>query len=70
MVDYKELRTVKQLAKEAAFVSEAKIRWWVFHRETNGFKPAVIKIGGRVFIDRLEFNRWLESHRLAPVSKA
>lgn len=68
-MDYKELRTVKQLAAEAPFVSEAKLRWWIFHRETNGFKAAVIKIGGSVYIDRQAFNRWLESQRLAPVSE-
>ena len=69
-MDYKELRTVKQLAAEATFVTEAKLRWWIFHADTNGLKTALIKIGGRVYIDRLEFNRWLESRRLAPVSDA
>tara|TARA_B100000965_G_scaffold215949_2_gene180630 strand:- start:35550 stop:35762 length:213 start_codon:yes stop_codon:yes gene_type:complete len=70
LVDYKELRTVKQLAAEATFVTEAKLRWWIFHADTNGLKTALIKIGGRVYIDRFEFNRWLESRRLAPVSDA
>lgn len=66
MIDYKELRTVKQLAAEAPFVTESKLRWWIFHAETNGMAPALIKIGGRVYIDRAEFNKWLEGQRMAP----
>ena len=66
MVDYTELRTVRQLATEAPFVTESKLRWWIFHAETNGLKPALLKIGGRVYIDRAEFNIWLESQRMAP----
>ena len=63
MVDYTDLRTVKQLAAEAPFVTENKLRWWIFHSETNGLNTALIKIGGRVYIDRTRFNQWLESHR-------
>jgi len=65
VVDYTELRTVKQLASEAPFVTESKLRWWIFHADTNGMAPALIKIGGRVYIDRTEFNKWLESQRMA-----
>ncbi|MCA3512059.1 MAG: DNA-binding protein, partial [Rhodobacter sp.] len=60
MVDYQALRTVKQLAAEAPWVTEAKLRWWIFHAESNGLSAALIKIGGRVYIDRTEVNRWLE----------
>jgi len=66
IVDYTELRTVKQLAQEAVFVTESKLRWWIFHAETNGMKPALIKVSGRVYIDREEFCRWLEGQRMAP----
>ncbi len=66
MVDYTELRTVRQLADEAPFVTENKLRWWIFHAETNGMSQALLKIGGRVYIDRTEFNKWLERQRMAP----
>lgn len=66
MVDFRDLATVKQVAVEAPFITEAKLRWWIFHAETNGLKPALIKIGGRVYIDRAEFNKWLEGQRMAP----
>jgi hypothetical protein len=69
LIDYKELRTVKQLAAEAPFVTESKLRWWIFHAETNGMAPALIKIGGRVYIDRAELNKWLEGQRMAPKSQ-
>ena len=69
MIDYKELRTVKQLAAEAPFVTESKLRWWIFHAETNGMAPALIKIGGRVYIDRAEFNKWPEGTRMEPKSQ-
>ena len=44
MVDFRDLATVKQVAVEAPFITEAKLRWWIFHAETNGLKPALIKI--------------------------
>lgn len=46
-------------------MTESKIRWWIFHAESNGFDAAMIKIGGRVYIDKAAFNKWLESHRVA-----
>ena len=64
MVDYRNLATVKQAAMEAPFITEAKLRWWIFRAETNGLKPALITIGGRVYIDRAEFNKWLEGQRM------
>lgn len=48
MVDYRDLATVKQVAAEAPFITEATLRWWIFHAETNGLKPALLKIGGRL----------------------
>jgi hypothetical protein len=58
-------RTVKQLSEETKF-TEGQIRWWIFHAKTNGLIKAIIKIGGRVFIDVTEFAKWLDSYRLAP----
>jgi len=70
LLDYRELRTVKQLAAEAPFVTEGKLRWWIFHAETNGMSQALVKIGGRVYIDRPAFNKWLESQRIAPTASS
>lgn len=65
MVDCTDLRTVKQFAAEVPFATESKLRWWIFHADTNGLNIALIKIGGRVYIDRTQFNIWLESQRVA-----
>jgi hypothetical protein len=51
---------------EAPFVTEGKLRWWIFHAEKNGLETALIKIDGRLYVDLVEFNRWLEEQRLAP----
>lgn len=69
LFDYTDLRTVKQLADEAQFVSESKIRWWIFHANGNGFDTVMIKLGGRVYIDKAAFNKWLEGHRVAASDK-
>ena len=65
LVNYTDLRTVKQLAQEAPFVTESSLRWWIYHANSNGFDTVLIKIGGRVYIDKNAFNRWLEGQRLA-----
>jgi hypothetical protein len=57
LVDYQELRTVRQLASEAPWLTENKLRWWIFHAERNGLAAALIKISGRVYVDRAEFNK-------------
>lgn len=65
MVDLKDLLTVRQVAEQAPGITENKLRWWIFHAETSGIAPALVRIGGRVYIDRAEFNRWLEGQRMA-----
>lgn len=67
---HQNLRTVNELAQEAKWLSVGKIRWWIFHADTNGLKPAIVKIDGRIYIDLPEFLKWLETKRLAPRMKA
>lgn len=66
LVNYEDLRTVKQLVKEAPFLTEQSLRWYIFHAKTNGLASAIIKISNRVYIDRKAFQAWLEGHRLQP----
>lgn len=70
MVDFRELRTVKQLAEEAPFLTEGKLRWWIFNADTNGFGKVMIKVDGRVYIDMARFNKWLEDQRCDKSSAA
>ena len=68
MVDYKKLRTVKQIVENAApIITEGKMRWWIFNADKNGLGKALIRIDGRLYIDVDAFNNWLESHRDDPI---
>ncbi|TKW61076.1 MAG: DNA-binding protein [Blastochloris viridis] len=65
MINYLNLRTVSQLAKEASpAITASKLRWWLFHAEENGLNHAIVKIGGRLYIDCDQFNVWLEAQRI------
>jgi len=58
------LRTVNQIVENAyPIITKGKMRWWIFHAEKNGLSKAIVRIGGRVYIDRDVFNEWLESKR-------
>ena len=65
---YEDLRTVKQLVNETPFLTEQKLRWYIFNAETNGLLFAIVKISNRVYIDRVAFANWVESHRMAPAN--
>ncbi|WP_234170224.1 DNA-binding protein [Ruegeria pomeroyi] len=65
---YEDLRTVKQLVSETPFLTEQKLRWYIFNAETNGLLFAIVKISNRVYIDRVAFANWVESHRMAPAN--
>lgn len=40
------------------------IRGWIFNADRNGFSACIIRVQGRVLIDRQAFERWLEAHRV------
>ncbi len=71
MVDYKNLRTVKQIVENAyPIITEGKMRWWIFHADKNGLSKAIVRVGGRVYIDKDAFNAWLEGQRMDPTDEA
>lgn len=65
MVDYRNLRTVKQIAAQNPAITEDKLRWWIFNADSNGIDQAIVKVSGRLFIDVEALNRWLNEQRLA-----
>lgn len=65
---YEDLRTVKQLVNEAPFLTEQKLRWYIFNAKTNGLHIAIVKISNRVYIDRVAFADWVERHRMTPAN--
>lgn len=64
-MDMTNLLTVAQLAELNPAFTESTIRWWIFNAEEFGFSKCVIRIRGRVYIDRVAFEAWLEEHRQA-----
>lgn len=68
-MDYKNLRTVKQIVENAyPVITDGKMRHWIFHAETNGFAKVIVRVGGRIYIDRDAFNDWLNNQRDEPYS--
>ncbi|TKW61121.1 MAG: DNA-binding protein [Blastochloris viridis] len=64
MVDFKNLRTIRQLVEEApGILTASKLRWWVYKADENGLKVALVRIGGRIYFDTEAFAEWLESMR-------
>ena len=58
----KSWKTVKQLAEGNTAFSEASLRYYLFHRETNGLIKYVRQIGRKILIDEHGFfNEWIES---------
>lgn len=64
-VDHRNLRTVSQFVAETPWLTVGKLRWLLFHRDTNGLAGCVYGIGGRIYIDIERFQVWLAGQRLA-----
>lgn len=58
------LMTIKQVAERHPALTEPMIRWWIFNADRNGLNRAIIRVGGRIFLDRLVFEEWFEDQRV------
>lgn len=58
------LMTIKQAAERHPALTEPMIRWWIFNADRNGLNRAIIRVGGRIFLDRIVFEEWFEDHRV------
>jgi len=63
------MMTVAQMAEMNPAFSEATLRWWIFNADINGFAACIIKVGGRVYIDREAFEYWLERQRVVSLEE-
>lgn len=56
----RNLKTVSQFAGSTPF-TEAQLRWWIFHADSNGLAEAgaVVRIGRRIYLDTDGFDRWI-----------
>ncbi|MBB1471831.1 DNA-binding protein [Luteimonas sp. MC1782] len=62
----RDLKTVAAFAADGPF-TEAQVRWWIFNESQNGLQAegAIVRIGRRVYIDTLAFDRWIEAQQVA-----
>jgi hypothetical protein len=64
MVDYEYL-TIRQVAENKRYpFSLPSLRTLVFKREKNGLGKAIRKIGGKIYVRRDLFEKWIESHAI------
>lgn len=56
--------TVPQLVSMYPAFTEPAVRWWIFNSKTNGFNTCLIRIGGRVYVDKARFESWVNSQRV------
>jgi hypothetical protein len=54
--------TVKQFAEKYDAFTEASLRYYIFHAETNGLSTALRRIGRKILIDENKFFEWIDSH--------
>lgn len=54
------LLTVKQFAQKHPAFSESSLRYHIFHEESNGLSPAIIRVGRKILIKESAFFSWVE----------
>lgn len=52
--------SVKRLAEKYPDFSEASIRYYLFHRDTNGLAKHVRNLGRKILICEQGFLRWID----------
>ena len=65
----KEYLTVNQIADQYGF-SVHTVRWWMSAAsEENSLKDMIIKIGSRRYVERGDFEKWIESMKACNKNK-
>lgn len=64
------LLTVAQMAARHPAFSQASLRHWIFHAESNGLAKscALIRLGRKILIDEAAFIEWVRSHSAGAVA--
>jgi hypothetical protein len=57
----RRLHTVRQFCQAPPAFTLGGMRWFLFHRQTNGLERAVVKVGRRILIDEEKFFGWLDA---------
>lgn len=61
-LDFRDLRTVRQISDANPAISAGTLRWWIDQAERNGLRWCVVRIGRTVYVHEPRFNRWLTDH--------
>ena len=75
-----DLASVADIAREHKAFTVPTLRDLIYHSQprlsargvqipANGFSPCIVRVGGRVLIDREAFALWLERGRVAPIAE-
>ncbi len=59
MIDYKNLRSVEQIAQETQAISQGTLEKWRFHRDRMGMASVFVEIDTNVYWDVSRLNEWL-----------
>lgn len=59
MVDYRNLRSVQQIAEEAPALSQGTLEKWRFYRQHLNIEAVFVKIDANVYWDTAKLNVWL-----------
>ena len=57
------LRTIKQTAESCEAFTEPALRKQIFNAAENGLEKCLIRLGRRIYIDKVAFDAWLEERR-------
>lgn len=68
-MDARDVLTVAQMEDLNPAFTQSTLRWWIFNAEENGFGACLLRVRGRVYIDRIAFELWLEGHRVEAISE-
>lgn len=54
------LLTVRQMAEKHKAFSEASLRYYIFHENTNGLSKALYRVGRKILINEDLFFSWID----------
>lgn len=59
MSDNPEWLSVQETSKNKRW-SIGGLRWLIFNAENNGFSKCLRRIGSKILINQIEFDRWID----------
>jgi hypothetical protein len=57
------LLSIRQLALKHSAFSESALRWHIHMADSNGLRPAIIRVGRKILIREKAFLVWIEENK-------